>query len=95
VFRKYGRYGYDTFIENSIIKIYLFIIIFIINSTMTQIARFPYYASQAFIGVSTHVAVYQALNIDKVTEQTPIDGFPLEVAKQADATNRKLDTIYT
>jgi hypothetical protein len=62
---------------------------------MTRFARFPYYASQAFIGVSTTVAVYQALNIDKVSEATPIADFPLEVAKLTDATNSKLDTIYS
>jgi hypothetical protein len=62
---------------------------------MTRFARFPYYASQAFLGVSTTVVVYQALNIDKVSEATPIAGFPLEVAKPVDATNSKLDTIYS
>ena len=76
---------------------------------MNRFARFPYYASQAFLGVSTTVAVYQALNIDKVPEPTPISGVPLEVrpgafqemirnpkseVKPVDATNSKLDTIY-
>jgi hypothetical protein len=62
---------------------------------MTRFARFPYYASQAFLGLSAAVAVYQALNIDNVHEPTPIASIPSDVAKPTDATNSKLDTIYT
>ena len=72
---------------------------------MTRFASFPYYASQAFLGVSTSVAVFQALNIDNVSYPTPIIGFPLEVSngefqkmlsthKPVNGINRKLDIIY-
>ena len=72
---------------------------------MTRFSSFPYYASQAFLGVSAVVAVLQALNIDNVSYSTLIIGFPLEVSnrefqkmlsthKPFNTINIKLDIIY-